>query len=47
MCLPLACAMALCNVLCHAETENKILELNALSAFDALAQCDDQDIQQK
>jgi hypothetical protein len=41
------CAMALCNVLCQVETQHRILELNALSAFIALARCSSEEIQMK
>jgi len=40
------CAMALCNILCDPDTQHRILELDALSAFDALAKCNE-DIQLK
>ena len=41
------CAMALCNLLCTPDGEASIIELNAVGAFDALAQCDDEEIREK
>ncbi len=41
------CAMALCNLLCTPDGEASILELNAVGAFEALAQCEDEDIRER
>jgi hypothetical protein len=42
-----SCAMALCNLLCNEEAQNKIIELKAVGAFEPLSQCDDEDIREK
>ncbi len=39
--------MALCNLLCTPEAESQIIGLNAVGAFDALAQCPDSEIRER
>lgn len=38
------CAVALCNLLCHVDTQSNIVEMGALPAFNALATAEDESI---